>query len=342
MTGGDYSQTEATYLYLFFLLCALFLFAPLCNDHSLRIRCKRRIEQRRWSVVLTDEDQRNSIFEAAARRIREDALSALELQRAKAATLSRIEEEKICAITDKFEDFAKDIQPGNFISAKEAGALDVTRLPFVDDDERETKLVKKETNDDPCEKCGEKNISSHGTISEDKRVADITSEGQCDFLRVPYPGVSRTQSEICVGSSSDRFVPNICSICLCNFSDQSDRIVWSSNPECVHVYHESCLGGWAKSFVTRGKRGLFMDEETTTAALLAFSMTRSDGPQTGLARTIETAGVNNTTEVASNPDLESGQALRDTATQLLKKCVFLPCPNCRQDFVLRLNSEDKQ
>ena len=40
-----------------------------------------------------------------------------------------------------------------------------------------------------------------------------------------------------------RQVPNECSICLCEYSVGSD-IVWSSNPQCDHVFHEDCIELW--------------------------------------------------------------------------------------------------
>jgi len=40
-----------------------------------------------------------------------------------------------------------------------------------------------------------------------------------------------------------RKVPNECSICLCEYTIGSD-IVWSSNPQCDHVFHTKCIEQW--------------------------------------------------------------------------------------------------
>jgi len=40
-----------------------------------------------------------------------------------------------------------------------------------------------------------------------------------------------------------RRVPNECSICLCEYEIGSD-IVWSSNPQCEHVFHTKCIEQW--------------------------------------------------------------------------------------------------
>ncbi len=38
-------------------------------------------------------------------------------------------------------------------------------------------------------------------------------------------------------------VPNQCAICLGNYC-VDDPVVWSSNPECSHAFHEDCLVDW--------------------------------------------------------------------------------------------------
>ena len=38
-------------------------------------------------------------------------------------------------------------------------------------------------------------------------------------------------------------VPNQCAICLGNYCVE-DPVVWSSNPDCSHAFHEDCLVDW--------------------------------------------------------------------------------------------------
>ena len=40
-----------------------------------------------------------------------------------------------------------------------------------------------------------------------------------------------------------RLVQNECSICLCEYN-VGDDVVWSSNPQCDHVFHETCIEQW--------------------------------------------------------------------------------------------------
>jgi hypothetical protein len=40
-----------------------------------------------------------------------------------------------------------------------------------------------------------------------------------------------------------KLVPNCCAICLGSYSVK-ETIVWSSNPDCQHVFHQECVVGW--------------------------------------------------------------------------------------------------
>jgi hypothetical protein len=38
-------------------------------------------------------------------------------------------------------------------------------------------------------------------------------------------------------------VVGYCAICLTSYSC-GDAVVWSSNPKCIHCFHESCILSW--------------------------------------------------------------------------------------------------
>ena len=38
-------------------------------------------------------------------------------------------------------------------------------------------------------------------------------------------------------------VPNCCAICLGNY-EVGEKVVWSSNEECPHAFHEECMVDW--------------------------------------------------------------------------------------------------
>ena len=84
------------------------------------------------------------------------------------------------------------------------------------------------------------------------------------FILIPEPGLSycssidetganenpnlasnnTTSGEILnIPRSKMRRVAIECPICLCDYQVGSD-IVWSSNPQCEHVYHKSCIEQW--------------------------------------------------------------------------------------------------
>ena len=57
--------------------------------------------------------------------------------------------------------------------------------------------------------------------------------------KVPYPGsrnINNTQSNL-------RTVPGDCIVCFQRYKI-GDRVLWSSNPKCVHCYHVDCLQAW--------------------------------------------------------------------------------------------------
>ncbi|KAL3897332.1 MAG: hypothetical protein SGARI_006948 [Bacillariaceae sp.] len=73
------------------------------------------------------------------------------------------------------------------------------------------------------------------------------------FVLVPQPGLPKgafldvsepTQNETTKNDTDDmRQAPIECSICLCEYTVGSD-IVWSSNPQCDHVFHAECIEQW--------------------------------------------------------------------------------------------------
>ena len=84
-------------------------------------------------------------------------------------------------------------------------------------------------------------------LSDEEHFLDVEDSTACVEIYVPEPGVNKIDSN---GSkSSRRLVPNECVICieplLCS-SSNSKRIVWSSNGECKHCFHEECIHSWLR------------------------------------------------------------------------------------------------
>ena len=43
--------------------------------------------------------------------------------------------------------------------------------------------------------------------------------------------------------STEALVPNCCAICLSDY-EVGDQVVWSSNQECPHAFHQECILDW--------------------------------------------------------------------------------------------------
>ena len=76
-------------------------------------------------------------------------------------------------------------------------------------------------------------------------------EEQYSHIRVPLPGKQATCCD--TNKSADemipegtRNVPNICVICHEDYNI-SDEVCWSSNQECIHVFHKDCMVSWLTS-----------------------------------------------------------------------------------------------
>jgi len=68
-----------------------------------------------------------------------------------------------------------------------------------------------------------------------------------------------------------RRVPIFCAVCLEEFGD-GERVTWSANADCSHVFHEDCIVRWLVSLGrTKAKTQRFSDEPTESQ-LLGYDM----------------------------------------------------------------------
>jgi hypothetical protein len=79
------------------------------------------------------------------------------------------------------------------------------------------------------------------SLENNNNNADENPYGDDDtvMIRVPSAGLHMTAGN----QQSMRVVPGLCTICLCSYEPGSD-IVWSSNPDCEHLFHASCIEQW--------------------------------------------------------------------------------------------------
>jgi hypothetical protein len=63
-------------------------------------------------------------------------------------------------------------------------------------------------------------------------------------IYIPLPGQTTVDPEATKGTAScRRMVTSGCAICLCHF-DPEEKITWSANPNCPHVFHGDCILHW--------------------------------------------------------------------------------------------------
>jgi hypothetical protein len=99
-----------------------------------------------------------------------------------------------------------------------------------------------ETNDDNLDD-GIDEISDSGT--SDGGFMDIHSfDGDQDgTISLPVAGECRADALPQSIRGNTRTEPNGCAICLGHF-EVGDKVSWSSNPSCQHVFHDDCIKDW--------------------------------------------------------------------------------------------------
>ena len=68
-----------------------------------------------------------------------------------------------------------------------------------------------------------------------------------------------------------REVPIFCAICLGEY-ETADRVCWSSNTECTHVFHHDCIFQWLKASGKRASKQQRFSENPTVKQVMNFAM----------------------------------------------------------------------
>jgi hypothetical protein len=135
-------------------------------------------------------------------------------------------------------------------NTKESGATD-SEAGICDQADVEPNAVEKMTD---VVKDNNKNDSASTEQSEQSGKAADTLltrpetpiDEDSTMVEIPMPGLQQqtaNNANAIQDPSNLRLVPNICTICLCNYEIGSD-IVWSSNSACGHAFHQDCIEQW--------------------------------------------------------------------------------------------------
>lgn len=81
---------------------------------------------------------------------------------------------------------------------------------------------------------------------EDMVSPEGDNKGQPQKWKIPSPGDKAT-------TQTTRLVEEDCIICMHPYQ-VGDRIVWSSNPKCIHCYHHDCLRAWMEPHDPKARR----------------------------------------------------------------------------------------
>jgi hypothetical protein len=87
----------------------------------------------------------------------------------------------------------------------------------------------------------------------------------------PYEPCSNDPDDEVVIENENRAVPIFCAVCLSKFK-LADRVCWSSNTECTHVFHEECMLPWLVTLGRNMSKKKCYNNNPSEAKLLEFDL----------------------------------------------------------------------
>jgi len=184
-----------------------------------------------------------------------------------------------------------------------------------------------------CEINAIKESSCDGTTEERNEIengGEVNDDPTSTTISVPLPGVPLVQNSSVSNDDRKRNdVSSGCAICLCPYNE-GDRICWSSNPCCPHVFHEQCIIQWLFAMLTRQRNDLLRRRARDQ---IRSSRRNESGMRTTTSTTVERNGdanaANGTEEIGNSSDNND-----ETETDIMHESVPKLCPCCRQEFIV--------
>lgn len=142
-----------------------------------------------------------------------------------------------------------------------------------------------ESSDDDCSSDGKSNV----------RIEELFAADHSGHVSVPLPGLSlaaiddglkstTSTDAVAIAATSTctttshaeeafnkRRIPNGCAICLCTF-EAGDKVTWSSNQDCKHVFHDECVLNWLQISGRRHLRRRRREEHRNGNQVLAYAV----------------------------------------------------------------------
>ncbi|KAG7338607.1 ring-like zinc finger domain containing protein [Nitzschia inconspicua] len=253
-TADFHLSDEAMWMIIWIAGMLMFLCLPFCVTKSRRDLCWRRIKERQW----ISDDREDDWYTAAVRRQQEQRRQQMEAEQRHFRT-SRTQEDEIreqfllqcmenytmsLSRTDIHEMEETNSRAG---SIKSFGSLQSFRCSKKIGDESESGIVAIDVEAQIAgseRKAKEKRSDSLTDDEEEQAVLAFAFDDNCRKVYVPLPGQTTMDAEETVGApSARRMVNSGCAICLCTF-DTEEKITWSANPKCPHIFHSDCILHW--------------------------------------------------------------------------------------------------
>jgi uncharacterized membrane-anchored protein YhcB (DUF1043 family) len=160
-------------------------------------------------------------------------------------TRKEYEQRILKMITKKLAPYTKTLEHSDCIQVTES--MDPTTTTLIKQNEGKDRDNKNQEEQKPISNC-----------SDNHTEPDRDTIQQSQFWRIPAPGTTHNKFQsnhhhpsmdgkgnyYRIHQSFTRVVtPGNCAICLHGF-EVSHTISWSSNPACVHCFHEDCIQSW--------------------------------------------------------------------------------------------------
>mmetsp|Transcript_2349 Transcript_2349/g.3858 ORF Transcript_2349/g.3858 Transcript_2349/m.3858 type:complete len:370 (+) Transcript_2349:229-1338(+) len=251
---------EVMWIILWVFSLLLFLCLPFCITEPRRKLCLRRIRERRWisddtvddwyvSAMRQQQQQRRQQLDEQQRRFQTTRTQEDEIREQyllfqmekytmclSESDIHEVDEDRSLRRSGSQRSFGSQRSMGSrkkAISRSESSHCDQT---VIDMD------IEAQSDNHPVKEQRSGSLSEESEEAGEVLVFDFEDSNQKVY--VPLPGQTNSDAGENEGRpSTRRLVSSGCAICLSLF-DPEEKITWSANPECPHIFHSDCVLHW--------------------------------------------------------------------------------------------------